>query len=239
MLRVIAMVAALNRYLQTWSHNSVTFDRLLQIVGPVVCLFLFVFARAEHNAFLWLAFIGVSIIVVLSIVAAWFSNTVFRSRMPEEVVPLKHAEAQPTELLFSGRMTLWEGDRTRFRRFMDRLMSGRGATETVYRVPTDFVVDSATTNLFSFISHLDLSMRILGVAVEDKKGMWTCAGRLDSIEKLEPGALLRFRNDEPAIRMTFLTPSRRRIRVILSHPDENAMTQFCSHVTWLKSSRAG
>lgn len=239
MLRIIATFAALNRFLQTWSYNLITFDRLLQTIGPVVCLLLLAVALAENYAMLWFAFICVSIVVAFSIVAAWFSNTIFRSCIPEEIVPSEQFEAHPTELLFSGRMTLWEGDKTRLVRFMDRLMSGRGATQTVYRVPAAFIVDSATKNLFSFISDLDLSLRILGVAVEAKKGMWTCAGRLDSMENLEQGSLLQFRNDEPALRMTFLTGSSRRIRVILSHPDENAVTQFCSHVNWLKASMAG
>lgn len=164
MLRIIATFAALNRYLQTWSYNLITFDRLLQTMAPVVCMLLLAVAVAKNSAMLWLAFICVSIVVAFSIVAAWFSNTIFRSRISEEIVPSEQFEAHSTELLFSGRMTLWEGDKTRLARFMDRLMSGRGATQNVYRVPSSIILDSATKNLFSFISELDLSLRILGVA---------------------------------------------------------------------------
>lgn len=235
MLRIIATFASLNRYLQTWSINLITFDRLLQTIGPVACLFLWAVALTDNSPTFWFLFFCASTVVTYSIIAAWFRNAIFRSRASEDYGKYEQVETHSPELLFSGRMTLWEGDKTRFARFMDRLMSGRGATQTVYRVPSAFIVDSATKNLFSFVSDLDLSLRILGIALEAKKGMWTCAGDLHSIETLERGELLQFGNDEPALRMTFYTWSNRRIRVILSSPDELALTQFCSHINRLRT----
>jgi hypothetical protein len=130
------------------------------------------------------------------------------------------------DFLASGRFILWEGDRTRWERSFDRLMSGTRGDRWFVEVPATFVIHDE--NLFSISAFLDPSLRFMGIKLENKAGLWTIGGDFGSLERLEFGFLHLGFKTRPAMRLRFRHPQGRPRKVVLTFDDEGKRRKFAN-----------
>jgi hypothetical protein len=134
-------------------------------------------------------------------------------------------------VMASGRFILWEGDRSRFARIMDRLMSGRRPIRWFNQIPVGLDVSGEPSHLFAFTAVLDLSQRFLGIALENKSGLWTVTGTSMSLEPPENGKLSLGWKDFPAIRLRFLGPKGKRATIVLASESRAALQTVISKLS--------
>lgn len=213
MLRLLAVSASINRYLQTWSVNLVTVDRWFLVFGSLACFFLLVVASVEGGVVYWIAFVLTSTVLIFFLLAALHHNTIFVPVVAaDSAEPVPEAELE-LGLFVSGKLSLWEGQTSRMDRILDRLMYGRRPAKWVYRVPCELVIDPQNSELFAVVADLDMSTRVFGIAVGKRAGMWSSAGTRTSVEQVVRGELLHWRSGEPAMRLVFRNSKGKRTRL--------------------------
>lgn len=226
MSRYFGVVAAIDQWLKNIWISGVRVDLALLWLLPLFCAFAFVMTGAEGSVSWWIAFVCGAV--------AWFSlaqsrirhDIVFVATSNDQALYEKGTLDDSEQLAASGRFALWEGDRSRFARIMDRLMSGTGVDRWFLQIPIEFVADPGKTNLFAFTSHIDPSARFFGIALEDKGGVWMLEGTFDSVEAVEHGFLYLGWRSYLALRIRFRNTKGRKRGVVLSFVSQHARAEF-------------
>ena len=183
MYQLLGIVALINRRLHTETINGVPLDLGVVIFGPIAALFSWAVASERGSLLAWILF-GFSAGVCVVFGASYFRhNIIFRRSAQQPDLPLSSADVgENWEFLASGRFELWQGDRTRWHRTLDLLMSGTRGRLWFVEIPARLEAEEG--GRFAVVSHIDASQRILGIAVENKRGMWFINGSFETLAPL-------------------------------------------------------
>ncbi len=224
-------IAGVNQWLGTVRVNAVPLNAWLMIFLPLVDLFAWFSARSDGSNRTWAALALSVLIQVLLLQSLLRHDIVFgRDAGMHDFDPQFDAEAATIPgFLASGRFILWEGDRTRWERFFDRMMSGTRGDRWFLEVPATF--DIRDEHRFSIAALLDTSQRFMGIRLEDKAGIWTVDGQFGTLDRPELGALhLGLMRTRPAIRLQFQNPKGRCRKVVLTFDDERKRVEFLKYL---------
>jgi hypothetical protein len=228
MYRLLGAIARANRWLNTVEVHGLPLDVGLVIFLPLVSLFAWALAVTEGSLAAW-SILTVSLLTDLALLQCRLHHGVVFQRTPELAFLEDGGVAEPgviPDFLASGRFVLWEGDRTRWERVVDRLLSGTRGDRWFLEVPATFVIQDE--DQFSIAAFLDPSRRFLGIRLEKRAGLWTIDGEFGSLERIELGVLhLGFRT-RLAIRLRFRNPSGRWRKAVLTFDDEGERQWFAS-----------
>ncbi len=223
-------IAGTNRRLQAIRIKGVSLSTWCMIFLPLIAAFAWAVAVRDHSLVAWLL-LGTSSIALGALSLCRFNHDIVFQATPELTALANEKAVTAIEMPdchASGRFTLWEGDRTRWQRTMDRLISGTRGDRWFLEVPARLVVHDR--RLFAFTADLDPSIRFLGMRLENKAGMWTIVGLCESVEALEFGILHLGFKHRPAIRVRFENAERKLCRVVLTFIGDDHRRAFANYL---------
>jgi hypothetical protein len=221
----LGAIAGVNQRLHLIRINGVRLDTWATVVLTIVALLALLIAVQDGRPLAWLVLALATIALATLLACRFYHGIVFRSTAGAAITDTKSTGSQEApSFLASGRFTLWEGDRRRWERILNRLMSGSGAKHWFLEVPATLVVHDEQS--FSITAFLDPSLRVLGISLEQKGGRWTIDGKFDSLASPELGSLYLGFRSRPALRLRFQNRPGRSNTVVLTFDDEVTRLSF-------------
>lgn len=231
MARYLGIVAAVNLWLKNTYIQGARADLALLWLLPVVAIAMIAMGSQDGGVVPWLVLAVVTVIWGGLMQSRLRHDIVFVPTSDEHRVLVESPEVDLTDELFwaCGRFVLWEGDRSRFARLMDRLISGTGVDRWFVLVPVRLIAEPDDRGLFAFAAYVDASARFFGIPVDRKSGSWMLEGTFNSVEPAENGYLHFGWKTYVALRIRFRNAKRRRRMIVLTFDDQQARSAFWKH----------